>query len=166
MSTRSAALPDDMPQRAASPVEQVRRPVRERAWVFIARRTPDTEETLGECWGGRSQHSSPPLRAIATDALFGGITGMCKNHGDAGHPVPPTNAFVPVPGCWTCAAVDAVARAAWRREGGLTLRGWLSVTASGIRHRMQDHGLQPRTAAPGSTGEPPSLGPTPQQSKD
>ncbi|MFE2570423.1 hypothetical protein [Streptomyces mirabilis] len=91
---------------------------------------------------------------------------MCKNHGDARQPDPPRNAFAPVPGCWTCAAVDTVARAAWRREGGLTLRDWLSVTASGMRHRMHDHGLQPRAAAPGNSGEPPSPGPAPQQSED
>lgn len=90
---------------------------------------------------------------------------MRKDHGDARHPDPPTNAFVPVPGCWACAAIDTVTQAAWRREGGLTLRDWLSVTASGMRHRMHDHGLQPRAATPGSTGEPPSLGPAPQQSE-
>ncbi|MFD5759664.1 hypothetical protein ACFWIZ_31920 [Streptomyces sp. NPDC127044] len=108
--------------------------------MSIARRTPDTEEALGECWGGRSQHPSPSVRAIATDALLEAIPGMCKNHG-ARLPDPPTNAFVPVPHCWACASVDAVAQAAWRRESGLTLRDWLPMTASGMRHLMQDHGL-------------------------
>ncbi|MFJ1536835.1 hypothetical protein ACIOFV_52775 [Streptomyces mirabilis] len=82
---------------------------------------------------------------------------MCKNHG-ARLPDPPTNAFVPVTDCWACASVDAVAQAAWRRESGLTLRDWLPMTASGMRHRMHDHGLPPRAAAPGHTGEPPPPG--------
>lgn len=71
---------------------------------------------------------------------------------------PPSNAFVPVPGCWICAVVDAVARAAWAGEGGLALRDWLSVTASGMRHRMYDHGLQPRPGTPDADRSAPSPG--------
>ncbi|POX64410.1 hypothetical protein C3492_05035 [Streptomyces sp. Ru62] len=56
---------------------------------------------------------------------------------------PPPNAFAPVPGCRLCAALEAVAVAGWRGEDGLTPRDWLSVTASGMLHRMADHRLQP-----------------------
>ncbi|MGW2938909.1 hypothetical protein ACWDA7_45850 [Streptomyces sp. NPDC001156] len=44
---------------------------------------------------------------------------------------PPSNAFTPVPECWVCSVIASVAAAAWREEGGLSLRDWLSVTASG-----------------------------------
>ncbi|MGI5513345.1 hypothetical protein [Streptomyces sp. CA-106131] len=56
---------------------------------------------------------------------------------------PPSNGFMPVPDCWICAVVQTVAEAAWHGEDGLTLHTWLSVTASGMRHRMTDHGLPP-----------------------
>lgn len=56
---------------------------------------------------------------------------------------PPSNAFVPVPGCWLCAALDDIVRAAWRGDDGLRPADWLSVTASGIRHRLHDHDTQP-----------------------
>ncbi|MEV6742019.1 hypothetical protein AB0N14_36055 [Streptomyces sp. NPDC051104] len=70
------------------------------------------------------------------------------NEDRAGSPAdPPSNAFEPVPGCWICTAIDTVARAAWREEGGLTLRDWLSVTASGMHHRMRDHGPDPAAGA-------------------
>ncbi|GGJ73449.1 hypothetical protein GCM10010121_100000 [Streptomyces brasiliensis] len=42
--------------------------------------------------------------------------------------------------------VSPLPEAAWNGEDGLTLRTWLSVTASGMRHRMTDHGLPPRAA--------------------
>ncbi|MCX4420300.1 hypothetical protein [Streptomyces mirabilis] len=63
------------------------------------------------------------------------------------HADPPSNAFVPVPQCWICTVVEAVAQAAWIGEGGLTLRDWLSVTASGMHHRMHDHGMHPHGTA-------------------
>ncbi|MFD5519141.1 hypothetical protein [Streptomyces sp. NPDC127066] len=56
----------------------------------------------------------------------------------------PSNAFVPARDCWICAVVHDVAEAAWHGEEGLTLRHWLSVTASGMQHRMWDHGLSPQ----------------------
>lgn len=56
---------------------------------------------------------------------------------------PPSNAFVPVSGCWICGILDTVARAAWRGQVGLSLRDWLSVSASGMHHRMYDHQLPP-----------------------
>ncbi|MER6466087.1 hypothetical protein ACWC4D_23825 [Streptomyces sp. NPDC001288] len=56
---------------------------------------------------------------------------------------PPSNAFVPVPGCWVCACLHTVATAAWHGEDGLSLRKWLTVTASGMRHRMTVHRLSP-----------------------
>ncbi|MET8978239.1 hypothetical protein ABZX85_21755 [Streptomyces sp. NPDC004539] len=56
---------------------------------------------------------------------------------------PPSNAFVPVPGCWVCGLLSGVADSAWRGESGLTPHDWLSVTASGMRHRMDEHGLPP-----------------------
>ncbi|MGW3111349.1 hypothetical protein [Streptomyces sp. NPDC001091] len=58
---------------------------------------------------------------------------------DPSRTTPPANAFVPVPGCWTCALLAGVAHGAWRGEDGLTPRDWLSVTASGILHRMTAH---------------------------
>jgi hypothetical protein len=61
----------------------------------------------------------------------------------ASRTLPPSNAFVPVPGCWVCTSLYAVADAAWRGEDGLSLRKWLTVTASGMRHRMVAHGLSP-----------------------
>jgi hypothetical protein len=54
-----------------------------------------------------------------------------------------SNGFMPVPGCLICAVVQTVVEAAWHREDGLTLHTWLPVTASGMRHRMTDHGLPP-----------------------
>jgi hypothetical protein len=65
-------------------------------------------------------------------------------------PYPPSNGFVPVPGCWICAALHRTARAAWYRHDGLTLRDWLSVTAGGMRHRMADHGLPARDGPEGA----------------
>ncbi|MDH6701302.1 hypothetical protein P3T26_005793 [Streptomyces sp. MAA16] len=56
---------------------------------------------------------------------------------------PPSNAFVPVPGCWVCLLLDDVAHAAWRGDDGLRLADWLSVTASGMGHRVRDHGDPP-----------------------
>ncbi|MEU0033429.1 MULTISPECIES: hypothetical protein [unclassified Streptomyces] len=56
---------------------------------------------------------------------------------------PPSNGFVPVPRCWICGVLATVAQAAWHGEEGLTQRDWLSVTGSGMRHRMHDHGLPP-----------------------
>lgn len=56
---------------------------------------------------------------------------------------PPSNAFVRVPGCGLCAALEAVAVAGWHGEDELTPRDWLSVTASGMLHRMVDHRLPP-----------------------
>ncbi|MGW2098641.1 hypothetical protein ACWC4C_36930 [Streptomyces olivaceoviridis] len=67
---------------------------------------------------------------------------------------PPSNAFVPVPGCRLCAALEAVAVAGWRGEDGLTPRDWLSVTASGMLHRMDDHRIQPLPAYPDLTNGP------------
>jgi hypothetical protein len=61
--------------------------------------------------------------------------------------LPPSNAFVPVRACWMCAVIDDVARAAWHGEDGLAPRDWLSVTASGMWHRMNDHGLPPTVTA-------------------
>jgi len=49
-----------------------------------------------------------------------------------------------------CDVIESVARAAWRGEDGLTLRDWLSVTASGMRHRMDDHGLHPAVMTAGA----------------
>lgn len=57
----------------------------------------------------------------------------------SGSTPPPANAFVPVPGCWLCAVLAAVARDAWWGVDGLTLRDWLSVTADGLAHRMTAH---------------------------
>lgn len=77
-----------------------------------------------------------------SDPSTGGSTGP-----------PPSNAFVPVPSCWMCTVIDSVARAAWHSEDGLDLRDWLSVTASGMRHRVNDHGLHAAvTAAHNSHG--------------
>jgi hypothetical protein len=56
---------------------------------------------------------------------------------------PPLNGFVPVPGCWLCRVLDSVTRSAWSAEEGLSLRDWLSATASGMRHRMVFHGVSP-----------------------
>ncbi|MFF4640865.1 ATP-binding protein [Streptomyces olivaceus] len=63
------------------------------------------------------------------------------------HGPAPSNAFVPVPGCWTCTILHSVALAAWNRDDGLGLHHWLSVTASGMQHRMDDHGLPPQEPA-------------------
>jgi len=77
---------------------------------------------------------------MRSDLAAGGNTGL-----------PPSNAFMPVQSCWMCVVIDAVTRAAWRGEDGLTLRDWLSVTASGMWHLMNDHDLHPTVAAPHST---------------
>ncbi|MDF3300225.1 hypothetical protein [Streptomyces tropicalis] len=61
---------------------------------------------------------------------------------------PPANAFVPVADCWVCALLHTVARVAWHGESGLTLRDWLSVTASGMHHRVADHRLEPAAPDP------------------
>lgn len=71
-------------------------------------------------------------------------------HGDRG--APPSNAFAPVRLCWICTAIESVAQAAWRGEDGLELRDWLSVTASGMQHRMNDHSLNPAVVTAGTPG--------------
>ncbi|MFJ8282441.1 hypothetical protein ACIRA2_34765 [Streptomyces griseoviridis] len=48
-----------------------------------------------------------------------------------------------MPGCWVCLLLDDVAHAAWRGDDGLRLADWLSVTASGMGHRVRDHGDPP-----------------------
>ncbi|MFJ2816867.1 hypothetical protein [Streptomyces sp. NPDC087294] len=88
------------------------------------------------------------LRALVSVAPLSTAPRPCARTGDDTPRVdtgadPPANAFVPVPGCWACVLLDDVARAAWHGEDGLTLADWLSVTASGLRHRLWDHGLSP-----------------------
>lgn len=90
-----------------------------------------------------SDLSAPPRRTPDSQPTVPAADGTAPSRSpDA--PPPPSNAFVPVPGCWTCALLHSVAVAARYGEEGLELRHWLSVTASGMQHRMHDHGLPPQ----------------------
>jgi hypothetical protein len=83
-----------------------------------------------------------PAAPAVGSARPGPLTRYDPAFGDPrGHP--PRNAFVPVPGCWVCALLDDVARAAWRGDDGLGPAQWLSVTADGMGHRMRDHDVPP-----------------------